>query len=847
MSKYNEALTDLFFVVGLLVLLCALLYFVIRINRVWKEYLKERTRKALEKRRLIDDKFREINGYSWDYVFVFKVYDEDEVLSSQQQKFNIKRILTQLGLGGFEIRMFYSVERNKVFCKVRVPIERLYVEADRIDMKLPCNPDGLKKLITESGRKTNDGIELWPPNKNLPDASIMTTMKPWDEIYIPFEYNQTDGIPPHLDLILQKWVILHLSVDNDNINFNIMHNTASPSVDGVEMSTLSDKHSVGRDTTYVKKLSEVQSLGNGIKHATTESLFRSSDRLKLIYSILNCHHPGGCYLDTVQLIRDKCVLSIYPLHDVVELSYLQSHWLNILEFPWKQDVTKVKNYFGEKIGLYFVFLGFYTTYLYIAALFGVIAWINVAVEDNDPNAPAIPYFAGFMSVWATLVLELWKRKEKRYALRWGMIGFEAQEQNRPAFVGEKRLSSVNGKPTLYFPVLERSLRSLKTSGVIMVSIICVIGVIALIFLIQIAMSDIVINGTQVGGIVGSILLAVQIQVLNYYYGELALKLNDYENHRTDTEYEDSLIVKTFLFQFVNSFVSLFYVAFLKPFLEAIDPCTESCMYDLQTMLATIFITRLGLGNVTEVGMPMITSFLERRKIKLHVEAAVNKENNEVEKSVMRTNSIVYGVNTKDNLNTIIQTKCDMSEVERSFLLPTYDVMLGPFEDYAEMVIQFGYTTMFIVAFPLATVMSLFNNYIELRVDAWKLTHVVRRPEPRSCEDIGSWFEIFEVISYAAVFVNSGLVAFTSTSAINTTWSNRVWIFVLMSFGLMGIKFLFQYFIPDISPEVTIQEQRNEYFYGKIVENKQDEIENEDNSSNRTAYAYTVGFYDDDPM
>jgi len=110
--------------------------------------LKERTRKALEKRRLIDDKFREINGYSWDYVFVFKVYDEDEVLSSQQQKFNIKRILTQLGLGGFEIRMFYSVERNKVFCKVRVPIERLYVEADRIDMKLPCNPDGLKKLIT---------------------------------------------------------------------------------------------------------------------------------------------------------------------------------------------------------------------------------------------------------------------------------------------------------------------------------------------------------------------------------------------------------------------------------------------------------------------------------------------------------------------------------------------------------------------------------------------------------------------------------------------------------------------------------------------------------------------------
>lgn len=845
---FNEAFTDLFFVIGLLLLLCFLLFCVIRINRIWKEYLKERTRKALEKRRLMDDKFREINGYSWDYVFVFKVYDEEEVLNPLQRKFNMKRILTQLGLGGFEIRMFYSVDRNKVFCKIRVPIERLYVEADRINMKLPCNPGGLKKLITETGRKTNDGIELWPPNKNIPDESIMTSMKPWDEIYIPFEYRQTEGIPAYLNAILQKCFILHLSVDNDNINFNVMHKSSGPSDEGVEMSALSGKNNSGiEDSTYAHKVNEVQSMGNSIKHSKMESLFRSSDRLKLIYSILNCHQPGGCYLDTVKLLRDRCVLSIYPLHDIVELSYLQTHWLNLFEFPWNQDVVKVKNYFGEKIGLYFVFLGFYTTYLFLAAVFGVIAWISVAAENNDPSAPAIPYFAGFMSIWATLILELWKRKEKRYALRWGMIGYEAQEQDRPAFVGEKRVSSVTGKPTLYFPLLERSLRSLKTSGVIMVSIIGVIGVISLIFVIDIAMRDIVINGTQVGGIIGSILLAIQVQVLNYYYGDLALKLNDYENHRTDTQYEDSLIVKTFLFQFVNSFVSLFYVAFLKPFLKDTDPCNVSCMYDLQTMLATIFITRLGLGNITEVGMPMITSYLERRKITMHVESAVRKEFDEAGKAVMRTNSIVYGVNNKDNLDNIIQSRCDMSEVERSFLLPTYDVMLGPFEDYAEMVIQFGYTTMFVVAFPLATVMALFNNYVELRVDAWKLTQVVRRPEPRSCEDIGSWFEIFEVISYAAVFVNSGLVAFTSTSSVNTTWSMRVWIFVLMSFGLMGIKVLFQYFIPDVSPEVDIQVQRNEYFYGKIVENKLDEVDNDDNSKNRTAYSYTVGFYDDDPM
>lgn len=36
-----------------------------------------------------------------------------------------------------------------------------------------------------------------------------------------------------------------------------------------------------------------------------------------------------------------------------------------------------------------------------------------------------------------------------------------------------------------------------------------------------------------------------------------------ENHRTDTAYEDNLIAKTFMFQFVNSYASLVYIAFIK--------------------------------------------------------------------------------------------------------------------------------------------------------------------------------------------------------------------------------------------------------------------------------------------
>ncbi len=61
-------------------------------------------------RRNHSDLFRSENGYSWDYVVVFKIYEDDEIPSFEQQKFSMKQILGQLALGGIEIRLFYSIQ-----------------------------------------------------------------------------------------------------------------------------------------------------------------------------------------------------------------------------------------------------------------------------------------------------------------------------------------------------------------------------------------------------------------------------------------------------------------------------------------------------------------------------------------------------------------------------------------------------------------------------------------------------------------------------------------------------------------------------------------------------------------
>ena len=47
----------------------------------------------------------------------------DKPLTFDQMTFNLKHILSELALGGLEMRLFYSVQADEVYCKVRCPLQ----------------------------------------------------------------------------------------------------------------------------------------------------------------------------------------------------------------------------------------------------------------------------------------------------------------------------------------------------------------------------------------------------------------------------------------------------------------------------------------------------------------------------------------------------------------------------------------------------------------------------------------------------------------------------------------------------------------------------------------------------
>ena len=61
-------------------------------------------------------------------------------------------------------------------------------------------------------------------------------------------------------------------------------------------------------------------------------------------------------------------------------------------------------------------------------------------------------------------------------------------------------------------------------------------------------------------------------------------------------------------------------------------------------------------------------------------------------------------------------------------------------------IQFGFITLFVVAFPLGPLFAFLNNVLEIRIDAFKVITQFRRPLPKRAQDIGCLLNFISFIS-----------------------------------------------------------------------------------------------------
>lgn len=99
-----------------------------------------------------------------------------------------------------------------------------------------------------------------------------------------------------------------------------------PSVESSQLCPCLARTPIPRQQQYVCDRPELESLYNkyGGGEGQRRIPFRGADRLKLLYGILVAKRVDmGCNLDILKLVKSKCLLAFFPLHDKVELRALQ--------------------------------------------------------------------------------------------------------------------------------------------------------------------------------------------------------------------------------------------------------------------------------------------------------------------------------------------------------------------------------------------------------------------------------------------------------------------------------------------------------------------------------------------
>jgi len=295
------------------------------------------------------------------------------------------------------------------------------------------------------------------------------------------------------------------------------------------------------------------------------------------------------------------------------------------------------------------------------------------------------------------------------------------------------------------------------------------------------------------GIIAGVCNSVIIIVLNKVYRKVAVWLTNWENHRTDAEYENSFIIKSFLFQFVNSYISLIYIAFMKGrfnlFGIANEQCIPDCISELTVQLGSIFMMNMFVGQFMEVGLPFVLNKLNE----FRADRSLEKQH--------------HGAH--------------FTPAEKESKLGVYE---NAFDDYNEMILQFGYCTLFAAAFPAAPLAALINNVIEMRTDALKLLKENQRPHPRNAIDIGNWYLILHIMSYVAIVSNSALLIFTS-HAIRDRFSgldpsDLIWVAVGIEHAILITKYILSKAIPDSPQWVRLEIARRQYWKELAFEKEQ---------------------------
>ena len=466
------------------------------------------------------------------------------------------------------------------------------------------------------------------------------------------------------------------------------------------------------------------------------STFRNIDKLRFIQRILN-QIIKFSELKKISIFE----LMIYKRNNIAYKEKLKELNIQRIYNPFNYEqcnktINIIRNYYGESISYYFLWIDFYARWLLFPSILGTFIFISYFLWKKIPlisifsDSIQMDYYeilliinCILLTLWLTLFIKAWIKKEKLYNYIWGIDEGQKETKINENFAPDSKQKLIFG---YYVPIEKEPFHTFKK----LLSYFVLLGMIFLVFSFIYSLFRLkarLINGNIYHDYKISFYIAcingLQIKIMNYIYYFIADFLNEWENHFSLTEKDESFAKKLILFDFLNSYSSLFYIAFINPYNEGC--INNNCLKELETQMYSIFLVYLAVF-FGELVYLYLVYYYNRKK----AGSLISDENIEVqglEHQIMSS--------SLDNLNI----------------------------EYNDIINQFGFVCLFSIAAPLTPLIIFILSLVCRLINYYKFVNLKRVEILDKSKGIYFYKTVVKVFLFIGVLVNVSIFLFSNNN------------------------------------------------------------------------------------
>ena len=386
------------------------------------------------------------------------------------------------------------------------------------------------------------------------------------------------------------------------------------------------------------------------------SCFRNIDKERLIYTMLSTLMDFDKIKNSIENNTDSycgIINKTFLLHNYgylffrLDLFKILKTYLNPFINEESRYINKMfRNVFGEKIGFFYEWISHYIHWLIYPSVIGIIIYflkiLFIFNMKNNLNIKSLfifdVIFYLFIVLWGNYYLKSWKNREKMLCFMFGMENYKLERPNEilnSKTINEDLEIFLSVKIPVYDP-LKSLIHKFIIFIIILISTFSTIIVNIIIFIVEKKISK------------NYNIFPIIIYLIREISTRIFFKINEYlstkENYTTQSEYNFSVLVKQILFEFVNYYFNLYYIAFIKKYF---DTCLyNDCFIELGNQLTMIILSDF-CYHIIQFSYNII--FKKKKQKKFEKDYIFNKEHKNDSRKLIYYTRNEFKIQDLDNL------------------------------------------------------------------------------------------------------------------------------------------------------------------------------------------------------